>query len=112
MLITSRLSVSEEVDTDRLKLKQEIQASLQRLEKETLINRNGELFSSLTNEEREVGREIKSVDLSANDQTKVLAELLFAEVLGDVSKFRYKQYRRDYDNQVVRWSPLYFQNRF
>lgn len=87
----------EEVDTDRLKLKQEIQASLQRLEKETLINRNGELFFFLTNEEREVGREIKSVDLSANDQTKVLAELLFAEVLGDVNRFRYKPYRRDYD---------------
>jgi hypothetical protein len=87
----------DEVDTDRLKLKREIEASLQRLEKETLINRNGDLFFFLTNEEREVGREIKGVDLSANDQTKVLAELIFTEVLGDVNKFKYKPYRRDYD---------------
>ena len=87
----------EEVDTDRLKLKREIEASLIRLEKETLINRNGDLYFFLTNEEREVGREIKSVDLSANDQTKELAVLVFAEVLGDVNKYKYKPHRRDYD---------------
>jgi len=86
-----------EVDADRLKLKREIEASLQRLEKQTLINRNGDMFFFLTNEEREVGREIKGVDISSNEQTKVLSELLFADVLKDISKFKYKPYKRDYD---------------
>ena len=87
----------DEVDTDRLKLKREIEASLQRLEKETLINRNGDLYHFLTNEEREVGREIKGVDLASSDLTKLLSELIFTEVLPDVSKFKYKPNRRDYD---------------
>ncbi len=87
----------DEVDTDRLKLKKAIESSLQRLEKETLINRNGDLYFFLTNEEREVGREIKSIDLSSNDQTKTLSELIFSEVLGDFNKFKYKPFRRDYD---------------
>ncbi len=87
----------DEVDTDRLKLKREIETSLQRLEKETLINRNGDLYFFLTNEEREVGREIKGVDLSSSDQTKTLSELVFAEILQDTNKFKYKPNKRDYD---------------
>lgn len=87
----------QEVDTDRLKLKREIEASLQRLEKETLINRNGDLYFFLTNEEQEVGQKIKAIDLTSNDQTKTLSELVFAEVLGDFSKFKYKPFRRDFD---------------
>ena len=63
-------------------LRNEIEASLQRLEKETLIARNGDDFFFLTNEERDVSREIKEISLTGADEARELAKLVFDEVLG------------------------------
>ena len=51
----------DEIDADRLALRRKIEESLQRLEKETLISRSGENYFFLTNEERDINREIKLV---------------------------------------------------
>ena len=51
----------DEIDADKLALRKTIEASLARLEGETLIARNGDLYFFLTNEERDIGREIKNV---------------------------------------------------
>jgi hypothetical protein len=67
----------DRIDADRLALRHQIEASLQRLEKETLIGRNGEDFFFLTNEERDISREIKDVDLSTAEEAKLLGELIF-----------------------------------
>jgi len=85
-----------EVDADRIALKRKIEDSLQRLEKETLINRNGDLYFFLTNEEREVSREIKGTDIPASEEAKRLSELIYDEVLKGQTKYRYKENRRDY----------------
>ncbi len=55
----------DRIDADRLALKRQIEESLARLEKETLISRSGDLCFFLTNEERDISQEIKSVDISA-----------------------------------------------
>lgn len=86
----------DEVDVDRLSLRRKIEESLQRLEKETLISRNGDLYFFLTNEERDVGREIKNVDIASGEETKQLAELIFEDVLKGDNKYRYQINRRDY----------------
>src|SRR5262249_29335883 len=67
----------EQVDDDRLALRRRIEESLQRLERETLISRNGDLYFFLTNEERDINREIKNVDLSGSEEGKLLGELIF-----------------------------------
>lgn len=87
----------DEVDADRLALKRRIEASLARLDKENLINRNGDHYYFLTNEEQDVSRQIKQVDISFGDQTKMLSELLFEEVFGGQSRIRYKPNKTDYD---------------
>jgi hypothetical protein len=89
------LSINE-VDTDRLSLKRNIQDSLNRLEKENLISRNGDLFYFLTDEEREVSREIKNVEISSSEETKLLGEVIFDEILKGKNKHRYIPYRNDY----------------
>lgn len=86
----------DQVDADRLALKRRIGESLQRLERETLISSNGDIYFFLTNEEREVGREIKNVDISASDQTRLLGEIIYDDVLKGANKHRYKANRRDY----------------
>lgn len=92
-LVTLRI---DQVDADRLALKRRIEESLQRLEKETLISRNGDLYFFLTNEEREVGREIKNVDVSGSEEIRLLAEVIYDDVLKGANKHRYKANRRDY----------------
>ena len=59
----------DQVDGDRIALKQKITAALQRLERENLVSRSGDLYYFLTNEEREVSREIKGVDLTSAEET-------------------------------------------
>ncbi len=86
----------DQVDADRLALKRRIGESLQRLERETLISSNGDIYFFLTNEEREVGREIKNIDISAGEQTRLLGELIYDDVLKSANKHRYKANRRDY----------------
>ncbi|KPA14790.1 DNA repair ATPase [Candidatus Magnetomorum sp. HK-1] len=86
----------DEVDTDRIVLKRNIEASLERLEKQNLISRNGDLYFFLTNEEREVSREIKSVEILSSDEVVLLGDIIFENVLKKKTKHRYVAYKRDY----------------
>ncbi len=86
----------DEIDADRLALKKRIEESLLRLEKETLINRSGDNFFFLTNEERDINREIKSVDLSSSEEAKVLGEIVFDDVLKGTRKHRYQANKMDF----------------
>ncbi len=76
----------DQIDADRLALKKQIEESLLRLEKETLINRSGDNFFFLTNEERDINREIKSLDLSSSEEAKLLGEIIFDDVLKGTSE--------------------------
>lgn len=86
----------DQIDADRLELKRQIEASLHRLEEQTLISRNGDLYFFLTNEERDVSREIKNIELSSSEENRFLAELIYDEVLKGETKHRYKPNKRDY----------------
>lgn len=86
----------DKVDADRLSIKRQIEDSLQRLEKETLITSNGDLYFFLTNEERDVSREIKNVDIGTSEQTKQIASIIFEEVYKDDNKFRYPVNKKDF----------------
>ena len=86
----------DQVDADRIELKRKIEGALERLEKETLINRNGDLYFFLTNEEREVSREIKNVEISPSAETELLGDIIFTDVLKAKNKHRYVDYNRDY----------------
>ena len=89
------LCVSE-IDTDKLALRKVIEASLARLEGETLIARNGDLYFFLTNEERDIGREIKNTPVPSGAEERELGKLLFEDLLGDVRKHTYSVTDRDF----------------
>ena len=84
------------IDADRLGLRRQIEESLQRLEKQTLISRSGDVYSFLTNEERDISREIKNVELSSGEEAKLLGELVFEDVLRGQRKHRYSANKMDY----------------
>lgn len=86
----------DQVDADRISLKQKIEASLGRLEKQNLINRNGDLYFFLTNDEREVSREIKNVAIPAAAESQFLGDIIFDDILKGKTKHRYIPYKNDY----------------
>ncbi|MDP6997056.1 MAG: BREX system P-loop protein BrxC [Candidatus Poribacteria bacterium] len=86
----------EEIDTDKLALRQVIEDSLARLENETLIARNGDLYFFLTNEERDIGREIKNAVVPSGSEEQELGKILFEDILGDQRKHTYSLTNRDF----------------
>ena len=86
----------DEVDADRLSIRQNIEAALERLERENLISRNGDLYFFLTNEEREVSREIKGIELTSAKEISLLSEIIFNDILKAKTKHRFLPNRRDY----------------
>jgi hypothetical protein len=86
-----------QIDGDRLALRRRIEESLGRLEKETLICRSGENYFFLTNEERDINKEIKAVDLLSGEEAKLLGEIIFEDVLKGQRKHRFTANKMDFD---------------
>lgn len=96
----------DRVDADKLALKRQIQESLARLERQNLVSRNGDLWFFLTNEERDVSQEIKSVDISSAEVSRLVSELVFDEVLGGQTKVRHRDTKSDYEfNRLLDGAP-------
>ena len=77
------------VDEDKLQLKQEISASLKRLENETLIQRINEEYKFLTDDEQEINKEIKRQNVGMTEYNNCLKEMIFDKTLVD-RKFTYR----------------------
>jgi hypothetical protein len=96
----------DEIDADKLALKRRIEDSLNRLEKQNLVSRNGDLWFFLTNEERDVSQEIKAVDVASAELTRLLSELVFDEIFNGQTKVRHRETKADYEfNRVLDGAP-------
>lgn len=87
----------DQIDSDRFALKEKIEASLHGLERETLIARSGENYFFLTNEEQEISREIKNVELEYGAESKRLGEIILDDVYRSLKKHRYSKTNKDFD---------------
>lgn len=96
----------DQIDADKLQLKRQIQQSLERLEQQRLVNRNGDQWFFLTNDERDLAREIGHVVVSAAEKSKLLADILFEEILSGQTKVRHRETKADYDfNRLLDGAP-------
>lgn len=77
------------IKDDKIVIKREIKKSLERLEVQTLIQRNNDVYKFLTNEEQEVNREIKQIVVDHNRVVDYLKKIVFDYILFD-NKFTYK----------------------
>ncbi len=95
-------------------LKLEIEAALNVLEKQTYIQRNGELYEYLTDEEQDVEQEIKNTEVDSAVIAAVLENLVYDGVLKtrkvrwDINKQDYPFSRRLDDNLSGREHELAF----
>ena len=70
-----------EFDTDQVKQRRKIEGALSILERSTLIQRNGEVYEFLTNEEKDAEDEIKALDVDSSELSKQLELLVFEAIL-------------------------------
>lgn len=70
-----------EFDADQAAQKRKIEEALGFLERNTLIQRNGDVYEFLTNEEKDVEAEIKTLDVDPSELSKELETLAFDTIL-------------------------------
>lgn len=70
-----------EFDADQVSQRRKIEEALALLERNTYIQRNGEFYEFLTNEEKDVEAEIKALDVDPTEITKELETLAFDTIL-------------------------------
>jgi len=73
--------VYDRFGTDLAQLGKEVNEALAALEAETYIQRNGDIYDYLTNEEQKIEQEIKNVDIDSSEVSKKLCDLLTGSVI-------------------------------
>lgn len=82
------------IDEDKIELKKNIQSSLNRLIRETLVQKNGELYIFLTNDEQDINKEINNISIEISETINKVGEIVFEEIYKN-NKFRYSP-KRDF----------------
>jgi hypothetical protein len=93
----------DDIDTDRIALKKKVEEALKVLVRQTLVQKNGDVYVFLTDEEQEINREIESQTVEMAEVIGKVSELIFEDVYSD-KKYRYPAFNGRYNfafNQVV-----------
>jgi len=76
-------------------LKKDIITALQLLETQVYIQRNGEHYEFLTDEEKDVEQEIKNTDVDMQDVAEELSKIIFDQISKN-HRLRYEETKQDY----------------
>ena len=87
------------IKQDKLALKNQIEISLKRLEDETLVQKNGDEYDFLTNEEQDVNRQINN---TAHDEGSIIRSIsqIVYEVILQEQKIKYGRYEFPFNRLV------------
>jgi hypothetical protein len=91
------------IDDDRIALKDKVEQALKRLTRQTLIQKTGDIYVFLTDEEQEINREIESQNVEISEVIGKVSELIFDGVYEN-KNYRYPAFNGRYTfgfNQVV-----------
>ncbi len=76
-------------------LRKRVEEALSLLEQQTYVQRNGELYEYLTDEEKDVEQEIKNTEVESSDVAAELEKIVFDHVIKE-RKIRYTENGQDY----------------
>ena len=91
------------VEDDRIALKERVEEALRVLMQQTLIQRNGNIYVFLTDEEQEINREIEGQNVELSEVINKVSEMIFEDILTD-KRYRYPEHNGRYSfsfNQFV-----------
>ena len=93
----------ENIDDDRITIKEKVEESLKVLMRQMLVQKNGSLYVFLTDEEQEINREIDSQNVEMAEVINKVSEMIFEDIFTD-KKYRYPTFNGRYSfgfNQAV-----------
>lgn len=85
----------ERFDQDIPALRKTVESALNLLEQQTYIQRNGDIYEYLTDEEKDIEQEIKNTEVETSDVTAELEKLVFDNIIKQ-RKIRYTVNGQDY----------------
>lgn len=91
------------IDTDRIALKKQVEEALKVLVRQMLIQKNGDIYVFLTDEEQEINREIESQNVEMAEVISKVSELIFEDIFSG-KKYSYTAFNGRYSfafNQIV-----------
>lgn len=86
------------IDEDRIQLKNKVDAALRVLDGQKVIQKNGDSYMFLTDEEQEIRRDIDSQNVDQAEILNKVAEILFEDILPE-KKYKYSKFGGRYTFQ-------------
>lgn len=95
--------MAEGIDDGRIMLKGKVEDALKVLIRQNLVQRNGDIYIFLTDEEQEINREIESQSVEMSEIINKVSEMIFEDIFVD-KKYKYPTFNGRYSfnfNQIV-----------
>ncbi|MCL2301622.1 MAG: BREX system P-loop protein BrxC [Firmicutes bacterium] len=89
----------DDIRTDKITLRSDIAASLERLERQNYVARNGDNYSFLTDEEQDIAIDIRNTPVDSAAIVQSIGQTLFSEIY-PAKKFKYNKYDFAYDQYI------------
>ena len=93
----------ENIDDDRIALKEKVEDAIKILMRQMLVQKNGNIYVFLTDEEQEINNEIEKENVEMSEVITKIAEMIFEDIFAD-KKYRYPEFNGRYSfsfNQMV-----------
>ena len=91
--------MADNINLDKIKMREQVRESLDRLLNQNYIGRNGNTYNFLTDEEQDIARDIKDTSVDTAQIIERIGHLVFGEIY-DKKKYRYQIYDFPYDQYV------------
>ncbi|MEA4898703.1 MAG: BREX system P-loop protein BrxC [Christensenellaceae bacterium] len=89
----------DDIRTDKINLRREIAGSLERLEAQNYVARNGDTYSFLTDEEQDIAIDIRNTTVDSAAIVQSIGQTVFSEIY-PLKKFKYSKYDFSYDQYI------------
>lgn len=91
--------MAEDIRTDKVSTRLEIQQSLDRLVSQNYVSRAGDTYTFLTDDEQDIAREIRNTPVDSAIITKAISDIIFGKLFVS-KKFKYGKYDFPYDERI------------
>ncbi len=95
--------MASNIEDDRIALKEKVEDALKILIRQNLVQKNGDIYVFLTDEEQEINREIESQSVEMAEVINKASEMIFEDIFTD-KKYKYPAFNGRYSfnfNQIV-----------
>ena len=96
---TISILMVDNIHTDKIVLRSEIAESLERLEQENYISRNGDRYFFLTDEEQDIATDIRNTSVDSTAIVQSIGQTIFNDLYPS-KKFKYHKYDFAYDQYI------------